>query len=71
MMISLHVDYPPCFVLSKFDFTSLILWEKNGVEQIVWPRPPHGNPVTLREAQVSSVSGAVMGFHEIISMSTP
>ena len=24
MMISLHVDYPPCFVSSKFDFTSLI-----------------------------------------------
>ena len=25
------------------------LWEKNGVEQIVWPRPPHGDPVTLKE----------------------
>ena len=24
MMISLHDDYPPCFVSSKFDFTSLI-----------------------------------------------
>ena len=24
------------------------LCEKNGVEQIVWPRPPHGDPVTLR-----------------------
>ena len=22
-MFSLHVDYPPCFVSSKFDFTSL------------------------------------------------
>ena len=24
MMISLHVDYPPCFVSSEFDFTSFI-----------------------------------------------
>ena len=24
MMFNLHVDYPPCFVPSKFDFTSLI-----------------------------------------------
>ena len=26
------------------------LWEKNGLEQIVWPRPPRGDPVTLSAA---------------------
>ena len=48
MMFTRHVDYPPCFVSSKFDFTiAYFLCEKNGVEQIVRPRPLYDEPVTL------------------------
>ena len=47
MTISLHVDYPPCFVSSKFDSLAYFLCEKNGLEQIVWPCPPCNKPITL------------------------
>ena len=50
MMISLHVDY--LRALRRVSFITF-LWEKNGVEQIVWPRPPHGDPVTLNTVSVT------------------
>ena len=50
MMFGLHVDYPPCFVSSKFDFASF-LCEKDRVEEIVWPRPPRDDPVTLHRGK--------------------
>ena len=51
----MNVDYTLLALcrVAKFDFTSLILWEKNGVEQIVWPRPPHGDHVTLIHLSIS------------------
>ena len=48
-MFGLHVDYPPRFVSSKFDFASLLSVREKWVEQIVWPRPPHGDPITLTD----------------------
>ena len=47
MMFGVHVDYPPCFVTSKFDFGSLISAQENGLQQIVQPHPLRDETIAL------------------------